>query len=136
LHWSREAREFVDDGVTGLKSAEDELFQMIERNLFYPLKNRKKDALFIGLYYYAIGSKEAMAAYNEIKDEGLLRVKTLIVRGNREGAWKVKSPDDTAYSVHSLLVGEIFKIIIHPKEESTRERIERCQSTILAILKN
>ena len=134
IHWVKEAHDEIDQEGFGLLSAGEQLQAMVRSNLKYSQKNRKKDALLIGLYYYALSSSEAMAAHQKIKNDGIRRLHRLIVQGNRESCWDVKDPQVKANSIHSLLVGEVFKMIIEPSELKLESRIKNALDEIANLL--
>ncbi|MBL7542754.1 MAG: TetR/AcrR family transcriptional regulator [Bdellovibrionaceae bacterium] len=134
LHWVQEAQAAIDGHSNSLLSAKIQLVSMVEQNMQYSYKNRKKDALLIGLYYYAMTSRSAMEVYQKIKNDGTLRIHALIAQGNRENSWNIKNPKEKAITIHSLLVGEIFKMIIEPTEQDIDSRIKKTTHEILLLL--
>lgn len=134
LHWVKEAQGYIDTGALELKSAKEQLRLMVEANFAYSMKNRKKDALLLGLYYHALGSTEVMRVYQKIKNDGVHRIHVLIAQGNREKCWSVKDPHAKAFTIHSLLVGEIVKMIIEPTEKTLESRTQRTFQEIMLLL--
>lgn len=134
-HWVDQARTEVIASVE-LLSAEKQLRYYITKNLEYTLKHRAQDALLLGLYYQSLHSKKLMKSYQEMKQSTLHRLQVLLVRGHLEGSWNVKNPAMMAETVHSLIVGEIVKLIIEPQSENIEPRIRRVTNSILKLVKD
>jgi AcrR family transcriptional regulator len=134
LHWVNEAQVYIDSHGRDLASTPEQLRSMVEANMRYSHRNRKKDALLLGLYYYALSSPHAMTAYRAIKNGGIHRIHRLIVQGNRELCWQAKDPLEKAWTVHSILVGEIIKMIVEPQEKKLDARIEWVNREIMTVL--
>ena len=133
-HWIGNAQVFIDNAINEFDSASLQLKKYVQQNLAYAYKYRSHDGLLIGLYYYSMRSKEMLQLYQDIKSGGLKRIETILRRGVRERVWRLTSPSATAYAIHSVLVGEIIKAIIEPKEEKLAERTRRVQQISSQLL--
>jgi AcrR family transcriptional regulator len=134
LHWADEAEQWIQKSVSELDPAPEQLKAYLEVNLRYATKNREKDALLLGLYHYSVRSKEMLKVYESFKIASLRRIQSYVARGVREGAWSVTDSVSTANSLHSLIVGEVIKLVIQPKDESLSSRIDRVYEASLLVL--
>lgn len=134
LHWVGNAQNYIDKNEDEFKPAKDQLNSYIERNIAYSSRNRAHDGLLLGLYYYAMRSPVMLDTYRDIKNGGVARIERYLIRGTRDGSWKLEEPRDMAYIIHSLLVGEIIKLIIEPREYSQEVRLKRILSAVGKLL--
>ena len=107
---------------------------MIETNFKYSFENRSKDGLLFALSYLSLSSAKALAFYTGIATAGVARVAELIEQGHRDGEWKLAQSKSVAVSIHSLMVGDISKMIVMPSEASASVRAKRCWRDVSKIL--
>jgi AcrR family transcriptional regulator len=133
-HWVQEAQQVIDSRVFEKTSADHQLMSMLEENFRYSANNRKKDALLFALLHYGLNSTEAMKLYIALTNAGIARIETLLDRGNRDRSWQIADPKEMAVLIHSLLLGEILKLIMQPAERDLEDRIELTNRTVRRIL--
>ena len=75
-----------------------------------------------------------LALYSEIKQRAVKKIDSIIQRGNLDGSWATTDTDELARSLHSLLVGEIIKLLIEPQVESSEDIFRRIQNIYLKIV--
>ena len=134
-HWITEFKEYKTEPVEELLLANLQLKQFLDRHLIYASKNRAQDGLLFGLYYYSMRSKKMLEFYKEVKLRAMNRIKLILLQGNVDGSWKIADIESIANTIHSLIVGEIIKILIEPRLESQQERTARVYAHVLLLLK-
>ena len=133
-HWVDSSVQYIAEDITSLRRANLQMKQYLERHLIYAAKNRAHDGLLFGLYYYSMRSKKMLQVYGEIKMKALAKIKYILDLGNIDGSWKIADTNAMAITVHSLVVGEIIKLLIEPKAEPKEIRLARVTSDIAKIL--
>ena len=77
--------------------------------------------------------------YQQIKERAVKKIDLLIQRGNIDGSWSVESSTSNisslAKTLHSLLVGEIIKILLEPDSENVQIIFQRLRSHYLTLLR-
>ena len=124
-YWVTESVIYINQNADNLESAELQIRQYLERHLIYTVKNRSHDALLFGLYYYSMRSQKMLDFYLDLKNRSLLRLKRILNFGNIDRSWAVQDVDALAETIHSLLVGEVIKILIEPDQQAAQIAFER-----------
>lgn len=126
--WINESLKYINENADSLESAHLQMQQYLDRHFIYSVKHRSHDALLFGLYYYSIRSKKMHVLYSEVKDRSLQKLTWIINFGNIDGSWKMDDAKGLAETIHSILVGEVIKLLIDPSEaasENAQERISK-----------
>lgn len=133
-YWVKKSVAHINEDADSFLSADVYLAQWFKRHLIYASQNRAHDALLFGLYYNSLRSKKMLELYISIKNKAVKKIDLLIQRGNLDGSWQVDDTYEIAKSLHSLLVGEIIKLLIEPTEENPKEIFTRVQRVYLKLL--
>jgi hypothetical protein len=64
----------------------------------------------------------------------LHKLKRMLQFGNIDGSWKVDRPESLASTIHSILVGEIIKLLIEPSEEAAQLALLRIYDHLEKLL--
>lgn len=135
LYWFEIAAKHIH-AKAAFQPAANHLKSYVAENMKFTSTHRPQDALLLGLYYHSVHSPKLMKAYREMKQGALNRLQELLQRGNLERAWKVSNVEKKALTIHSLMIGEIIKLIIEPQSEKLDQRIQRITDDLFLFLKN
>ena len=124
-YWVGESLKYINENSYNLESAHLQMKQYVDRHFIYSVKNRAHDALLFGLYYYSIRSKKMFHLYSEIKKRSIDRLSRILLFGNIDGSWNIDHPEEVASTIHSILVGEVIKLLIEPSEMASTEAQQR-----------
>jgi len=133
-HWVKSSVSYINQDAENLLSARQYLDQWFERHFIYTSQNRSHDALLFGLYYSSLRSKKMLELYTAIKTRAIKKIDILVQRGNLDGSWNASDTYEIAQSLHSLLAGEIIKLLIEPESENPKEIFLRIQKIYLKLL--
>ena len=125
LHWLTVAREDVTEMTDTSLFAVGTMKSLVAANFKYTSKHLSRDALLLGVMFQAINSKRALEIFRSVKNGGTARIAEILDVGNRDGSWKINDVTDIANQIHSLLLGELIKLLIEPREISVERRTQR-----------
>ena len=109
LNAASEGRSFIDSKVKDRDFAKEKLKKYLKGNLQWARKYPEQAHIIISMYYFSHNHKKIQETFSLITATGLERIQTILIFGNREGAWKIQDIDLHANMIHNLLVGEILK---------------------------
>lgn len=128
-------REYIDKNAKPELKAKDRLHSYIVANLQW-FGGQKKYALALtSLFYFAGSNEQTRDILEQVQSATLERIKLILIQGLHESAWKNINVDDTAWVIHSLLVGEIYKVIYFKGSINESRSEEIIWKTIQKILK-
>ncbi|MGZ3770979.1 MAG: TetR/AcrR family transcriptional regulator [Bdellovibrio sp.] len=136
LYWVENIKNFLEKDQTEILQADKQLYFYLERTFIYASKNRATYGLLLGLYFYSMRSSKMLKVYKNIKAGGVLRIELILQRGHLDKSWEIQQSHEVAKSLHSIMVGEIIKLIIEPKEETSMQRLNRVYKIFLDIIKS
>jgi AcrR family transcriptional regulator len=121
-HWISISREDIEKGIHPQATAKTQLLQWVSGNIKSTNNNLKADAHLLGLFYHSTFSEKAKTIFDSIALGATQRLQVFIARGNHEKSWNCKDTEGTSRAIHDLVMGEIIKMIVHPKEFSVVKR--------------
>ena len=133
-HWVTEAKTIIDRRSDMLATSRSQIDAVIEQNIRYSANNLDKEAMLLLLFYQSLTSVEAHSLYSAIMENGMARLQIIIQRGIQDGSWKVKDSKATAADIHSLLLGEIMKLILSKSKRGAGPAIERMKIAVHSLL--
>lgn len=117
-------RNFIDARINPQAPAPARFASYLEGNLdFFRTKKIQAHSL-MALYYFAASSKEIETIFNLVQQTGLQRIETFLIQGNYEHSYAIENTEDKARLIHSILVGDCYKVI-YAKTESDAKKIKR-----------
>ena len=139
-------RTLIDKGIDPLASSDVQLRQYVEGNLIWAEKHPDQAAVILAIYYFAYNSPEIKKMFSALNGASEQRLMVRIAAGEREGLWgknavrvkHQKSEHDRtalqARALHSLLMGEMIKMVQCPREMSRQERLDVIWSSFQGVL--
>lgn len=116
-------------------SAMERLRAHVERNLKFCMEERLYAVAVITLHYFAVCVPEVRKLHEEINDTRIKRFENYLLAAIRENELShLDSAKSTAMTIHSLLMGEMIKAYLWPKEDSIKKRMERIWPAIESLL--
>ncbi len=132
-HWIQQFKNDQVDSFEGFSTGKMQLKEFLDRHLIYASRNRDQDGLLFGIYYHSMRSEKMAEFYKEIKIRALNRIRRMLHFGNIDGSWKLEDPNAYAETVHSIIVGEIIKVLIEPQFETEQGRTTRIFSHVMRL---
>ena len=133
-HWVTEAKTIIDSRSDWLATSRSQIDAVIEQNIRYSANNLDKEAMLLLLFYQSLTSADAQQLYSTIMENGMARLLIIIERGIQDGSWKVKDAKSTAADIHSLLLGEIMKLVLSKSKRGAAPAVERMQHAVHSML--
>jgi len=130
----RVSGEYIDGKVEVDLPADEKLRLNILANLEWFHTDRFHANSDVALYYFANSDKELRRLYDDIVAKAIARIRSIIIQGERETFWKVQDADYLARIIHSLLVGEIYKVLYSKAEENVEVTAERLWLVVKGLL--
>lgn len=133
-HWVTEAKTIIDSRSDWLATSRSQIDAVIEQNIRYSANNLEKEAMLLLLFYQSLTSADAHQLYSSIMENGMARLQVIIERGLQDGSWKVANSKSTAADIHSLLFGEIMKLVLSKSKRGSGAAIVRMQKAVHSLL--
>jgi AcrR family transcriptional regulator len=134
LSSAQSGRAIIDDHVAQKKNVKDKLKAYLEGNLLWVEKRPAETAILLSMYYFSLNSAPIHAVMDLIHQQSLSRLLIPLEQGNQEKAWKVKDSMLVARAIHDLLLGEMIKAVLFPKETSSEKRSQFLWKAVLKLL--
>lgn len=143
---AEQGRTLIDKGIDPFAPSDVQLRQYIEGNLIWAEKQSEQAAIILAIYYFAYNSPEIKKMFTALNWASEQRLMVRITAGEREGLWgknvvtgkHQKTEHDRialqARALHSLLMGEMIKMVQCPREMSRRERLDVIWSAFQGVL--
>ena len=119
---AQKVREFIDDQVDPREPAMKRLSQYIRGNLEFFRRHRREAYAMSAVYFFAQTHEKLKQAYDLIQANSLDRFEAAILQVSYERGKKIKNPRAAAELLHSLVIGEVYKVIHHPRQYKPQER--------------
>ncbi len=132
-HLIGEQRVKIDARIKDSDPAEKRLRASLRVNLEISFEVM---APLMSLFYFA-AIKPAVREFEvEFQRTAVSRIETLLIHGNREGAWNIQRTQSVARSIHSLLIGEMIKTHYDPEEMGLDARFKTLWNAVMGVMAN
>lgn len=123
-------REFLQEGENPRNKAMERFKHHVRRNLEFCLEDRLHAIAVITLHYFAACVPRVRALHEEINRVRIERFAGYLQQAVHEGAIPEQDVDETASRIHSLLMGEMIKAYLWPKETKLQARLRSAWGAI------
>lgn len=130
LHSAQLGRLYIDSKADINSPAKIRLLSYLQANLDWFAQNKKYASTIIAVYYFAGMNQDSKKLFVILQTTAMERIRQIINQGVREKNWKQDSSMNAERLIHSLLVGELYKIIY---EDDVSRVSESMKCLVLAV---
>ena len=134
-HVAHRGQTIVNQAVDPNATARTRLESVVRGNfgMLYRPGDRWGIGNLISLFYFCCFEPSLLEVYREIEKSAVDRLETILIHGNREGAWTIGKPRETARAAHDLILAEAMKGFIDLGELPERDRADRTWRALLRL---
>jgi hypothetical protein len=110
------------------------LSQYIRANFEFFRKYRREAYAISAVYLFAQSHEKLKQAYDQIQSNSLERFEATVLQVSYERGKKLKDSKGVAEILHSMMVGEVYKVLHNPRHYKPDEREAVVTKAALAIL--
>lgn len=134
LHAAEKGRDFIYNKANDEDSGLSRLKSYIQGNLEFFSTCENEAVAILALYYFASTHPKILEVYNFIQHVALKRITDDLTQAYNNGQIKKQDFENSALLIHSLMVGEIYKIYRDKGEKKINDRVNRAYSAALKLL--
>jgi AcrR family transcriptional regulator len=108
----------------------------ISANLEWFSRSRPEAYALLSMYYFAKSSDEMKSIKHQIESAGVNNITVLIRQSYGEKKFDLENVQNAARMIHSMMVGEIFKLFYNDPSMALKKRIEILDNQVLKIIKS
>lgn len=131
---AEEGRKYIRSKINPMDLPQEQIKSYISANLEWFNKNRPEAYALISMYYFAHSSEIMSDLKNQIEQSGIKNITILVRQSYGTKKFDLEKIQHTARLIHSMMVGEIFKMFYNQPVLSMKKRIETLEHQVIKIL--
>lgn len=127
---------YIEEKIDPMAPPNVQFRRYVEANFEWFSANKARAYSLLSIYYFANSSKIINELRNKVESGGVSRISIFIQQGHFSKIWKTTDIRTQARLIHSLMVGEMFKMYYEMDNLNSSDRSEQIMSLVHTLLKN
>lgn len=127
-------QSYINSFIDPLASAKKKFESYIIGNLKWVQTHAPEAHCLLAVYYYAMSEPLARQVYDRVEQGGRERIEGFLAQAHHEKVWNIKNTKHCAELVHSLLVGEMIKLLHKSSSIPTKQLETKMCKTIFEFV--
>ena len=128
-------RIYIDSKADVNIPAKERLISYLKANLDWFAHNKKYASTIVAVYYFAGMNQDSKKLFDLLQSTAMERIRQILNQGVREKSWKLAVSNGSERLIHSLLVGELYKIIYEDDLAKVSESMQCLMAVVESVLK-